>query len=41
MKGWYANILNRHMPKFLYLEETAPTDFKRLAADRKIAGTQP
>ena len=27
VKGWYSNVLNRHMPKFIYLEETAPTRF--------------
>ena len=33
VKGWYSNILNRHMPKFLYLEETAPVDLKKLPPD--------
>ena len=43
VKGWYSNILNRHMPKFLYLEETAPTDFKKLPTGRgahKVADAQ-
>ena len=43
VKGWYSNVLNRHMPKFIYLEETAPTDFKGLptgGGDHKLAGTQ-
>ena len=37
VKGWYPNILDRHMPKFIYLEETAPTEFKRLPAGRADA----
>ena len=44
VKGWYSNVLNRHMPKFLYLEETAPTEIKALppaAPPPKIADTQP
>jgi oligopeptide transport system substrate-binding protein len=28
VKGWYANILDVHMPQFIYLEETAPIEFK-------------
>jgi oligopeptide transport system substrate-binding protein len=28
VKGWYANYLDVHMPQFIYLEETAPIEFK-------------
>lgn len=28
VKGWYANIQDVHMPQFIYLEETAPIEFK-------------
>jgi oligopeptide transport system substrate-binding protein len=28
VKGWYANNLDVHMPQFIYLEETAPIEFK-------------
>ena len=39
VKGWYANILDVHMPQFIYLEETAPIEFKsrRLGDDAKPA----
>jgi oligopeptide transport system substrate-binding protein len=30
VKGWYANIQDVHMPKFIYLEEGAPMEFKNL-----------
>ena len=43
VKGWYSNVLNRHMPKFIYLEETAPVDLKGLPSgggEHKLAGTQ-
>ena len=43
VKGWYPNVLNRHMPKFIYLEETAPADFKGLPTGgegHKLAGAQ-
>ena len=32
VKGWYSNILNRHMPKFLSLDESAATADKGLPA---------
>ena len=34
VKGWYPNVLDRHMPKFIYLEETAPNGSKKEAAAR-------
>ena len=37
VKGWYSNVLNRHMPKFIYLEETAPVEIKKLPPDAKGA----
>jgi oligopeptide transport system substrate-binding protein len=42
VKGWYANILDVHMPQFIYLEETAPIEFKsqrlgRVANPQKLA----
>ncbi len=30
VKGWYNNVQDRHMPQFIYLEETAATEFKKL-----------
>ena len=44
VKGWYANILDIHMPQFIYLEETAPIEFKsrglsKVASPRKLAST--
>jgi oligopeptide transport system substrate-binding protein len=46
VKGWYANILDVHMPQFIYLEETAPIEFKsqRLGSatvPQKLASTAP
>ncbi len=37
VKGWYANYLDVHMPKFIYLEETAPIEFK----SRRIGNAAP
>lgn len=31
VKGWYPNVLDRHMPKFIYLEETSPNGSKKEA----------
>ncbi len=33
VKGWYPNVLDRHMPKFIYLEENAPTGSKKEETD--------
>ncbi len=33
VKGWYPNVLDRHMPKFIYLEESAPNGSKEETAD--------
>ncbi len=34
VKGWYDNIQDRHMPKFIYLEETSPPPgLQKVAAD--------
>ena len=33
VRGWYPNVLDRHMPKFIYLEENAPNGSKGGAAD--------
>ena len=30
VKGWYNNILDRHMPQFIYLDENAAMEFKKL-----------
>ena len=30
VKGWYGNIQDRHMPQFIYLDENAPMEFKKL-----------
>ena len=30
VKGWYNNIQDRHMPQFIYLDENAPMEFKKL-----------
>ena len=40
VKGWYSNILNRHMPKFLSLDENAASADKGLptgAGERRVA----
>ena len=29
VKGWYNNILDRHMPQFIYLDENAAVEFKK------------
>ncbi len=29
VQGWYPNVLDRHMPKFIYLDENAPDGFKK------------
>lgn len=30
VKGWYGNIQDRHMPQFIYLDENAAMEFKKL-----------
>ncbi len=27
VRGWYPNFLNRHMPQFIYLDDSAPMEF--------------
>ncbi len=44
VKGWTANVLDVHMPQFIYLEETAPIEFKSqrlggVARPPKVAST--
>ena len=29
VKGWYNNVQDRHMPQFIYLDETATVEFKK------------
>ena len=30
VKGWYNNVQDRHMPQFIYLDENAPMELKKL-----------
>ena len=33
VRGWYDNLMDRHMPKFIYLEETPTAKLEKLGMD--------